>query len=210
MLIRRRLFAAMAPALPLAMALGSAVPARADNLAGARDLIKNTASKLLEVINSSQSNAQKQAELRQLVYSNVDVDGVARFVLGRYWRVATTAQRADYMATFRQLLVYAVTGQASSFQGATFKMGKVAAQPVGIVVDTVVSVPGKPDTTVQWVVAYEGGQPKIIDILAEGTSLRITERNDYAGVISQHGDKVQPLIDAMHKQLARFKANAAG
>lgn len=210
MLIRRRLFAAMAPALPFAMALASGLPAHADDLSGARDLIRSTASKLLHVINSSQSDAQKQVELRRLVYNSVDVDGVARFVLGRYWRIATPAQRADYMATFRQLLVYAVTGQASSFQGATFKMGKVENRPVGIMVDTVVSVPGKPDTTVQWVVAYQSGQPKIIDILAEGTSLRITERNDYAGVISQHGDRIQPLIDAMHKQLARFKANAAG
>jgi phospholipid transport system substrate-binding protein len=63
---------------------------------------------------------------------------------------------------------------------------------------------------VQWVVAMMNGQPKIIDIIAEGTSLRLTERNDYAGVISQHGGQVQPLIDAMRNQLARFQANPTG
>jgi phospholipid transport system substrate-binding protein len=54
------------------------------------------------------------------------------------------------------------------------------------------------------------GQPKIVDIIAEGTSLRLTERNDYAGVISQHGGQIQPLIDAMRNQLARFQANPTG
>jgi phospholipid transport system substrate-binding protein len=165
---------------------------------------------MVSIINSSASTVQKQAAFQQLVFANVDVDGVARFVLGRFWRVATPQQQQEYMETFRQLLVYAVTGQTSTFQGASFTIGSAVEQPVGIVVSTTVNVPGKPPATVQWVVAMIDGQPKIIDIIAEGTSLRLTERNDYAGVISQHGGDVQPLIDAMRNQLARFQANPTG
>jgi len=165
---------------------------------------------MVSIIDSSAAYAQKQAAFQRLVFDNVDVDGVARFVLGRFWRVATPPQQQAYMQTFRQLLVYAVFGQTSSFQGASFTVGDVTQQPVGIVVDTTVNVPGKPSATVQWVVAMLNGQPKIIDILAEGTSLRLTERNDYAGVISQHGGEVQPLIDAMRNQLARFQSNPTG
>ena len=159
----------------------------------------------MAVVNSSAGYAQKQAQLKQLVDTNVDVAGVAHFVLGRFWRVATPEQQQDYMQTFRQLLVYAVTGQASTFQGASFTVGQAVQRDVGIVVDTTVNVPGKTPTTVQWVVATIDGQPKIIDIIAEGTSLRLTERNDYAGVISQHGGQIQPLINAMRGQLARFE-----
>jgi phospholipid transport system substrate-binding protein len=103
-----------------------------------------------------------------------------------------------------------VTGQTSTFQGASFTIGSASQQPVGIVVSTTVNVPGKAPATVQWVVAMVDGQPKIVDIIAEGTSLRLTERNDYAGVISQHGGQIQPLIDAMRNQLARFQANPTG
>ncbi|MCB8880735.1 ABC transporter substrate-binding protein [Acidisoma cellulosilytica] len=207
---RRRVMTFLATAMLLAGSLAVSVQARADDVSQARELIQSTCSQLLGVINSSQGDAQKQAAMQQLVRGAVDVDGVAHFVLGRYWRVATPAQQQDYMQTFRQLLVYAVTGQASSFQGAKFTMGQAAMRDVGIVVDTDVVVPGKPEAQVQWVVATVGGKPKIIDILAEGTSLRLTERNDYAGVISQHGGQVQPLLDAMHHQLARFQSNAAG
>ena len=124
--------------------------------------------------------------------------------------VATPEQQQSYMQTFRQLLVYAVTGQTSTFQGASFTLGDATQQPEGIVVATTVSVPGKPAATVQWVVGTVDGQPKIIDIIAEGTSLRLTERNNYAGVISQHGGNLQPLIDAMRNQLSRFQAGPAG
>jgi phospholipid transport system substrate-binding protein len=207
---RRRVMTFFATALLLASCMGMTAQARADDVSQARGLIQSTASQLLDVINSSQSEAQKQTAMQQLVRGAVDVDGVARFVLGRYWRVATPAQQQDYMQTFRQLLVYAVTGQASTFQGAKFSVGQAVQRDSGIVVDTNVLVPGKPAAQVQWVVATIDGQPKIIDIIAEGTSLRLTERNDYAGVISQHGGQIQPLLDAMHQQLARFQSNAAG
>jgi phospholipid transport system substrate-binding protein len=210
MLIRRRVMTFLAAAWAIGGVLSLAPGARADDLSAARTMIQTTGSTLLGVVNSASGYAEKQARLKQLVDDNVDVDGVAHFVLGRYWRVATPQQQQDYMQTFRQLLVYAVTGQASTFQAASFTMGPVTQQPVGIVVDTTVNVPGKPPAAVQWVVAMMDGQPKIIDIIAEGTSLRLTERNDYAGVISQHGGQIQPLIDAMRSQLARFEANPTG
>jgi len=207
---RRSLITALVAAGPVASFLAAAPGARADDLSAARAMIESTGNQMVSIINSSAGAAQKQAEFQRLVFANVDVDGVARFVLGRFWRIATPAQQQTYLETFRQLLVYAVTGQTSAFQGATFTMDSVTQQPVGIVVGTTVNVPGKPPATVQWVVAMMNGQPKIIDILAEGTSLRLTERNDYAGVISQHGGQIQPLIDAMRNQLARFQANPTG
>ena len=207
---RRRLIAAFAAAASLGVCVGLTPAARADDLSDARAMIQSTGNAMVSIINSSAGSAQKQAAFQKLVFANVDVDGVARFVLGRFWRVATPAQQQAYMQTFRQLLVYAVTGQTSTFQGATFSVGEATAQPVGIVVPTTVNVPGKPPANVQWVVASVGGQPKIVDIIAEGTSLRLTERNDYAGVISQHGGDIQPLIDAMRNQLSRFQSNPTG
>ena len=207
---RRNLIIALAAAAPLGTFLAVAPRARADDLSAARAMIQNTGNQMVSIINSSAGAAQRQAAFQQLVYANVDVDGVARFVLGRFWRVATPEQQQEYMQTFRMLLVYAVTAQTSTFQGASFMVSSTTQQPAGIVVETTVNVPGKAPANVQWVVAMMNGQPKIIDILAEGTSLRLTERNDYAGVISQHGGQVQPLIDAMRNQLARFQANPTG
>jgi phospholipid transport system substrate-binding protein len=207
---RRTAITLLAAAMAGAGSIALTPAARADDISAARAMIQTTGGTLLGVVNSSAGYAQKQAQLKQLVDDNVDVDGVARFVLGRYWREATPQQQQDYMQTFRQLLVYAVTGQASTFQGASFSVGGATQQPVGIVVNTTVNVPGKPQATVQWVVQMMSGQPKIVDIIAEGTSLRLTERNDYAGVISQHGGQIQPLIDAMRNQLARFEANPTG
>ncbi|WP_158805250.1 MULTISPECIES: phospholipid-binding protein MlaC [unclassified Acidisoma] len=192
------------------LVLTAPLVARADPTSDAKAMILSTGSALLKVAESNGSASDKQSQLQQLIYTNVDVDAVGRFVLGRYWRIATPKQQQDYMNTFRQLLVYAVTAQASSFQGAQFRVASADQRDLGVVVDTLVNIPGKPEAHVQWVVAPINGRPMIIDILAEGTSLRLTQRNDYAGVISQHSGDIDALIDAMHKQLARFQSQTAG
>jgi phospholipid transport system substrate-binding protein len=55
---------------------------------------------------------------------------------------------------------------------------------------------------VQWVVNQVGGRPRVIDVVAEGTSLRLTQRSDYAAYLSRNNNSVDALISAMKQQLA--------
>ena len=54
----------------------------------------------------------------------------------------------------------------------------------------------------QWVVSQATGRPKIIDVIAEGISLRVTQRSDYAAFISRNNNDVSALINAMRQQAA--------
>ena len=54
-----------------------------------------------------------------------------------------------------------------------------------------------------WVVDGTDGQPRIVDVVAEGVSLRQTQRSDYASYIQQHGGNVEALIQALRAQVAR-------
>ena len=70
-------------------------------------------------------------------------------------------------------------------------------------VSTVVKRPNNPPTNIQWVVANATTDPKIIDMIAEGTSLRITQRDDYASFLSQHGERIDALLDQMRQQVSQ-------
>jgi phospholipid transport system substrate-binding protein len=50
------------------------------------------------------------------------------------------------------------------------------------------------------------GQPKVVDMIAEGTSLRLTTRSEYAAVIQRNGGRVAALLDAMRSQIAQLAA----
>jgi phospholipid transport system substrate-binding protein len=73
-----------------------------------------------------------------------------------------------------------------------------------MVVDTTINRPGQAPADVGWAVDEINGQPKIIDVIVAGTSLRITTRNDYGSVITDNGGQVSALLTAMQNQIAKI------
>ncbi|HEX7389999.1 MAG TPA: ABC transporter substrate-binding protein [Acidiphilium sp.] len=193
---------ALLPALavtPAAIAAAPAAPA-------AKQFIQDSGNKLVSIVNGPGSDSQKATNLRGLVNNIVAVDQIGKFVLGRYWRVATPDQRSEYMGLFHHLLAYNITTQIRAYHGVTFTVGQVQTGPEGEMVNTVVTRPGQTPAHVQWVVDEVGGAPKIVDVVVEGTSLRVTERSDYGSVISDNGGQVSALLEAMKKQLHKMQA----
>ncbi len=175
-------------------------PAHADDVATAKSFINKLLQDLINVVNGPGSAGQKQAALQKLVDASVDVAGVARFCLGRFWRQANPQQQAEYVALFRKVLMNNVTGRVGEYSGVSFTMAGSQARDGGIAVSTTVTRPHNAPNQVDWIVAQAGGQPKIIDVVAEGTSLRLTQRSDYASFLGQHNGDVSALIAALKRQ----------
>ncbi len=200
MLIRRRyLLAAFAGAALLGVPWLS--PARAQTAAQAKAFIQQTGDELVAVANGTASDAQRKAQLAAIVERTVDVDGVAKFALGRFWNKATPAQQQEYTQLFHRVLALNITGHLGEYRGVAFTMDGVKQAEGHIAVDTTVTRPNSAPADVQWVVADVGGQLKIIDVIAENTSLRLTQRSDYASYLSRNGYDVQALIGAIRHQL---------
>jgi phospholipid transport system substrate-binding protein len=56
---------------------------------------------------------------------------------------------------------------------------------------------------VDWIISKPTSDPKIIDVVAEGTSLRLTQRQDYASYLSRNNNNIEALINAMRQQVAQ-------
>jgi phospholipid transport system substrate-binding protein len=132
----------------------------------------------------------------------VDIEDIARFCLGRFWRIASPAQQKEYVDLFHRVLVVNITGKIGDYQGVTASIGSASEREGNFAVSSIVTRPGNAPAKVDWVVSYSTGSPKIVDVIAEGTSLRITQRQDYASYLSRNGNNVQALIDAMRRQAA--------
>lgn len=194
MLSRRATFALTASLLPsLALAQG------AD---GATAFVTSFGSRLMTIINGPGSYEDKKQRLAPLIEQDVDIDGIARFCLGRFVRQATPAQQQEYTQLFRRVLLNNIFGKLGEFQGVTFRMTNTTQTGEGAAVGTLIQRPSQKANTVQWIVSEATGQPKIIDVKAEGTSLRLTQRNDYTSYITRNGDSVGALLDAMRGQTA--------
>jgi phospholipid transport system substrate-binding protein len=199
-MLLRRLFLLTGCAVPAAFGM---TVARADNLDQAGQFIAQICNELTAVVNGPGTLADKQKQLQAIVDRAVDVDGVARFCLGRYWRTATPAQQQDYLQLFHRVLMINITGKIGEYQGVSLQMGRAAAREGGVLMSTTVNRPNNPPSKVDWLVSTDSGSPKIIDVSAEGVSLRQTQRSDYLAFLSHNSDSVQALIDAMKRQASQ-------
>ncbi len=164
--------------------------------------IDKTGRDLMAAVNSSESTDKKAAALTAIVDRAVDVSTIGRFCLGRYWRMATPQQQKEYLELFHRVLVLNITSKVGDYEGVTLTVQRAAPREDGIAVTTTVTRPNNAPNRVDWLVSSDSGSPLVIDVIAEGTSLRLTQRNDYTSYLSRNNNNVQSLIDALKKQAA--------
>jgi len=62
-------------------------------------------------------------------------------------------------------------------------------------------LPNNPATQVDWVVATNTGSPRIIDVLAQGISLR--QSSDFAAYLARHQYNISELVEGMRQLTAQ-------
>ncbi len=199
-MINRRHFLILAAA---SVAAPLAAHAQATEKAAA--FVKSTGDRLIAVVNGPGSAAAKRAGMTQVIDTDVDVEGIGRFCLGRFWRQASPDQQKRYLDLFHQVLVTNITSKLGEYQGVTFTMGRSKEQDDQAVISTTVSRPNNAPTAVDWVISNPSSNPKIVDVLAEGTSLRLTQRQDYASYLVHNNNNIDALIAAMKTQTEQGK-----
>ena len=177
--------------------------AQGGSAAEATAFVTKLGNELIGIVNAPGPYDEKKRRLRPLIESAVDVEGIARFCLGRFWRTATPQQQQEYTRVFHDVLLNNVGSKLGEFQGVTFSLTQTTQREGETLVGTLITRPNQKPNNVQWVVEPVSGQPKIMDVIAEGTSLRLTQRSDYAAYLSRNNSDVGALIKAMNQQVAR-------
>ncbi|HEV7214526.1 MAG TPA: ABC transporter substrate-binding protein, partial [Chloroflexota bacterium] len=86
--------------------------------AGSAAFIRQSGNELATLAGSAKTPAGRH-HLAAFIDRVVDVDAVARFCLGRFWRRATAVQRQQYEAAFGRVLVNSVIARLGNYQGRT-------------------------------------------------------------------------------------------
>lgn len=187
-LIRRRLLGGL-----LAMALvaiGAWQGVRAEPSADrARALIETVGHDVLDILrDASLSDEQKFERLVQLLDGPIDLNLVARLILGRHWRTASEAQRAEYLELFRAFALHTLASRLDVYGGQEFEI--TGAQVVGrqdALVSTKILSDGPP-LAVDWRVRELDDDIIVaIDVIVEGVSLIVTQRSEFGAVIERQG-----------------------
>jgi phospholipid transport system substrate-binding protein len=179
-------------------------------LAAAADpaaVITNLGNRALEVLGKSATPAQRVARFHELFRQDFDVPGIARFVLGRYWKTATPEQQQEFIKLFEDYIALVYSSQLAAYSGETLRVTGSRADPEGaIVASEIIRPSGAPPVKVDWHMTDQHGTYKISDVAVDGISMAVTQRSEFASVIQRNGGQVQGLIAMLRDKTA----NASG
>lgn len=182
----------------------TAVQAQAAKGQASADFVQGLGDKAIATLADPKvSKDQAKAVFRDLLNQNFDINTISRFVLGRYWNVATDAQKKEYQTLFEQMIVEVYAERFSQYAGEKFKVG--GAQASGdndaVVSSQVLRPSGQPPVNVSWRVRSKDGSFKIIDVIVENVSMSVTQRSEFASLIESNGGKFEALLEALRQRI---------
>lgn len=139
---------------------------------------------------------------RRLVNETFDTAKIGKFVLGVNWRRATAEQRAEFLDVFAEVNLQRFLPLFTQYIDHSFTVEKVRQDERKaelFFVTSIITQGENPPVTVEWRLVREDGGYKILDVVAEGVSMVLTLRNEYASVIKTNG--VDGLITQLRNKV---------
>jgi phospholipid transport system substrate-binding protein len=187
----------------LARRLDSIATAAGDDAApdpeAAAAAVRRLASEAMAVMTDAGLDDQARVtRFRQLLHRDFDMPLIARFALGRHWRNASEDERRAYVEAFSQFVLQSYASRLAGARLTAFDIN--SAQPAGkrdVMVATTVKTAGGTMFQLVWRMRSRDGAYRVIDVVAEGISLAVTKRQEFAAILSSTGGRVASLIDKL-------------
>lgn len=196
----RRLAAGLAVAALIALPGAS----RAQSGAGGADaFMTKLGDQVIQLIGNQQSPvAERRQKFATLMNQSFDVDGISRFVLGRYYRTASDSERQQFEQVFDKYMIDVYWGHFNQYTGQRFVVTKKTPEGADttLVSSQIIQPGGQQPVNVVWRVVNHGGKYQISDVSIEGVSELVSYRDEFSSAISQNGGSVSALINQLKQK----------
>jgi phospholipid transport system substrate-binding protein len=200
--MRNRILWALA-ALLVVVALQT-TPSRAETAADPQAFIADLAKTAISTVADKQiADTERRERFRRLFVSSFDLPDIGRFVLARFWRTASPDQQQQFLKLFEDIEVLTWSQRFKDYNGESLQtLSTNIDADRGWVVDSQLVRVGQPAIPLQWKVhRAEDGSLKVVDIVVEGVSMALTQRQDYASVLQNGGGKLDSLFPILHNKI---------
>jgi phospholipid transport system substrate-binding protein len=136
----------------------------------------------------------RAAALKPILQKYFDMPGLAKHVLGAYWKKISPEQQDAFVAQFTNYIASVYGQRFKAYKGQKLEVKRVRDQ--GAMATVFTSVTGGEDAgaRVDWEITNDGFEPRVADIRVEGLSLADTHRQEFTSVLSQHNGDITALM----------------
>ncbi|MDC3067713.1 ABC transporter substrate-binding protein [Paracoccaceae bacterium] len=176
-----------------------------DKIKSSQELVETMYNDLVIMSGRKISVEQRNFELEKLFEKYVDVPIIARAVLGKSWRSASSEQRKNFVSAFKKYVSNKYGRQFSKFsefKGTKLRVlkGRDTGTKAGVLISSEFIIPGKPSIKVVWQVSDGSGKFKLVDVRVEGVSMLSQERQEFKSKLKDLKGSVDGLILSISKK----------
>lgn len=158
------------------------------------------------ITDTQQPAAQRKQQFSGIVENAFDLPGIARFILGPYWRSASEEQRSEFQKVFATYMIDVYWSDFGKYGGQKLSVtGQHPESATSTVVDSEITQPtGAPPVKVEWHVSSASGGLKISDVSIAGVSELITYRQEFSDIIAQAGGNIDALTAQLKQKIQQI------
>jgi phospholipid transport system substrate-binding protein len=209
MLTRRSVGMALVILGATALLPSASARAASEYAEGARSFLQELADRTIGVLQQKDLPPPQRIDtFRRLFADGFDVPTIGRFVAGRSWQRATEPQKTAYLQVFEDVTILTWALRFDKYSGEKLVVDRIREDGKAVILESSIIRPGKEPIRVEWRIEKGPNGYKILDIIAEGTSLAIAQRADYAAVIQQSNGEFDGLIRALRAKREKLRQAA--
>ena len=205
-------------ALLLVLPLAAATSVQAADASNPQQIVQDATNALLARITKEKETLKKDPQaLYKLVDENItpfmDTDGIARRVMGQYFRQATPEQQTEFARVFKQSLIrtYAKGLTAYENQKIVFKPYKPGADAKKAQVDVDVYGNGGQIYPVNFQLQQDkAGAWKVQNLILNGINLGLTFRNQFSSAVESNRGSIDKAIAGWSPDASAIKDTEDG
>ena len=163
--------------------------------------VSNFADNAISILSNESLNAsQKNIQFTELVMSSIDMNLISKFVLSKYWKLATDDQKRAYLVAFKQYFISSYANKLDQYSGEKVIIVSSNAAKKFVIVKSNIVRDGTDTLKIEldWRLLTRDGQTKIIDLSIEGISLIIAQREEFQSFLANNDNSLDALINKLN------------
>lgn len=189
-MLNRRMFIAAGAASAFALDAARALEPKA-----AEAFVTALADDVIAIVKQTGTPEERSQAFLKLFRENVALPQIGRFTAGLAWREMSPAQQEAYLEAFERYAAKAYVNRLGEYSGQTLVVtGSQDAGQRGVLVNSLLKSPGEQDIRIDWLVSDRGGSTQVVDVVGEGVSLSISQREEFAAMLEKRGGDIDRFI----------------
>ena len=165
-------------------------------------LISEIVDEASKILSSSDPVEAKIIKLNNIAETNVDINGIGMYTLGKYRKNLNEDQKIKYSKLFKSYFLKSFSSRLVDYSNP--KINIISEKKINekyTIVNTVLEETSKnPEIKIDWrIYTKNPKRPLIRDLIVEGLSLARTQKEEFASILSSNNNDIQKLIDKLEE-----------